>query len=241
MLPKKPVLVGQRRHATIAIAVLSWKCYLGWKLARRSSKLSTLLGDNSMSVAISASRGAKVQRPSHWRYNLRSALAALGVVATLLVSPVVLGWVWDWTYAGELPSAKAIPWGPASQAALESYSGLSTSLFQTALALAAGLWTILLVKKEEAAIVLHDWQERLLVVCATVALGLSIVAYVQFVWQLTDFGLDAAISDHIPDLSNNHVRFRFLSQCACIGVGVGSACAAVLSALWIQPENKSNG
>jgi hypothetical protein len=154
---------------------------------------------------------------------------------TIMAFPPIFAAVWSfYNHIVGSPKIEAYPWKEPSKEAFSSRIALSKDLFQTALLLIAGMWGLLLVKKDEAAIVFDQWPERVLLLLATVSLLSSCLCYIGFVHVMSSLAMNAAITGYIPDLTHRDVAHDFLSQSIGLIGGASIAAITVLCATWLQ-------
>jgi hypothetical protein len=130
----------------------------------------------------------------------RPCLVSIAAVITVLVFPPVFGGCWSvYNFFVDAPKIEAFPWADPAKEAFASRLGLSSTLFQTGLILLAGMWGLLLVKKEERAIILDQWPERWLLILATVAFLSSCWSHIRFVQDMSSIAMSASETQMIPE------------------------------------------
>jgi hypothetical protein len=168
---------------------------------------------------------------------LRWVLAGFCIAFAVVTLPPVFGWGWGlYNHVMDIPKVSAFPWAEPTQTAFEARIGVSSGLFQTSILLIAGIWGLVVIKKEEAGIVLQDAQERVMLCMATVSLVSSCVSHVVFVHVMSAYAMVAADTKVVPDLTHRELAYGLVAQCITVLGGAAIGALTVASAKWIRRE-----
>ncbi|MDZ4850827.1 MAG: hypothetical protein SGI77_16185 [Pirellulaceae bacterium] len=169
---------------------------------------------------------------------VRVSLVLIAGIFTLATFPPVFSWEWkQYNQFFGVEKIDAFPWHDATKEAVTNLMSLSKDLFQSGLLLIAAMWGVLLVKKEEAAVVFDAWPEKALLILATVSVISSCVSHIAFVQTMTSYAMDASITDKLPNLTHREVSYGLVAQCVSLVGGALIAGSTVMSASWFNKKD----
>jgi hypothetical protein len=145
----------------------------------------------------------------------------------------ILNLLW-YLYSLTLPDARIAPleFSDKVKFAIDARLDLSTRLFQSSLVLLATIWGLVIAKKDEAAILLRDKPELIMLCLATAVLASACYSHVVFVWEMSTVAKssETAFAGKIPDINNREVAYSFVSQCWTTFGGATIAALTIVSA-----------
>lgn len=170
----------------------------------------------------------------HWR-KLRWCLVAVAAVVTITTFPLVFNLIWWWldSQLGR-SQIKAYEFSEALKEAFTARLTLSTTLFQTAVALVAATWALVLVKKDDSDVRLDRLQERALLILSTLCLIFSCMSHTMFVHDMSRHAVVSGPLKVLPDITHRLVAHGLISQCYGLVSGAAIAALAVVSSAWLR-------
>jgi hypothetical protein len=134
------------------------------------------------------------------------------------------------------------PFNDLTAAGIQLKLSQSEQAFELALVAFAGLWALVLAKKDEAKIVLGDNPELVMFTCANVLLVGSVVSYfvyvqdINYVYEIAGRIEDKGVLKRIPDIFGSKLNRAFQSQLWMLFSGLIITCITLVSAHRLKPH-----
>jgi hypothetical protein len=168
----------------------------------------------------------------------RRLLVGLSLALFLGTTPLGFSWLWSLKDLVWPPQkVAALAYAEATQKAVEGRLELSTNLFHAASLLLGSGWGLLLVKKDEAQVVLKRPAERCLLLLASATLASSMWGHISFVMQMTAHvarTAGATTGGKLPDLGNHEVAYALFAQGSALLAGAAIVVLMLGSAAWLK-------
>jgi hypothetical protein len=139
---------------------------------------------------------------------------------------------------------RSLPADENVQEAIKQRIALSVQSYQAALIILGAMWGIVLTKKDEAARILQEVPERLMLLLATLVLISSCWSHVQFVWDMsTSLKSASVLNNKIPDINHPVVTYALTAQHVALAGGAIIGALVVVSGAWIkgEPPRRADG
>ena len=179
--------------------------------------------------------------PFKTRLTLRRSLVVMFAVFVAATFAPVLWTIWKGYYYffPRLP-IDPIELTEHVKAAIEKRLEFSTSMFQVALLLLAGMWGLVFSEKDRAYSILAERPEIAMLLMATAALASSFIAHFVFLWEMTSLlKSERLFNGLIPDIDNIDVSYALFSQMLTVLGGAVITATFVASGRWLKLQSDS--